>query len=377
MAEEQQLVVTQRDDNGILVIPDNPDTEVEGLVAKIQQRLRTSGEVRKISSEVDFRNQRSLIEFGSAPANEISTFADKVLNTVKKSTLEDSSVMMKELAKIMDNFDPKDFEKDKGLLNKFFNNAKRAVEKILAKYQTVGGDIEKINIEMNKYKVELLQINQVLEELYNNNFRYYELLEKYIVAGNMILEEVKKKELPKFEEKAQKGTQMDTIRLEDIRNRIELLSDRVNNLEMAKVVALQTAPQIRMIQKGNYKLTAKIQSAFIITIPLFKQALVQAITLKRQKIMKDSMDALDEATNRLLVHNANMTARQSTEIAKMSTGSIDMETLESTWKTIKQGIIDTRAIEEENKIKREQNTQKLHSIQEDVIRTISNQNSNK
>jgi uncharacterized protein YaaN involved in tellurite resistance len=372
MAEEQ-VVATERDKNGILVIPENPDDEVNGLVAKIQHKLRASGEVRKITNEIDFRNQRSLIEYGSTPANEISSFSSKVLNTVKKSTLEDSSVMMKELAGIMDKFDPKDFEKDKGLLNKFFNNAKKAIEKILAKYQTIGGDIEKINIEMNKYKVELLQINQVLEDLYNSNFRYYELLEKYIVAGNMILEEVNKNELPKLEEKAQTGNQMDVIRLDDLKNRIELLSDRVNNLEGAKVVALQTAPQIRMIQKGNYKLTAKIQSAFIITIPLFKQALVQAITLKRQKIMKDSMDALDEATNRLLIQNANMTANQSREIAKMSTGSIDMETLENTWKTIKQGIIDTRAIEEENKIKREENVKKLHSIQEDVIHTISNQ----
>lgn len=374
MEETTQVVVTEKDKNGILVIPENPEDEVNNLVAKIQDRLKTSDDVKKISREVDMRNQQSLIEFGGTPANEISTFADKILNTVKKSTLEDSSVMMKELAKIMDNFDPKDFEKDKGVLNKFFNNAKKAIEKILAKYQTVGGDIEKINIDMNKYKRELLQTNQVLEELYQNNFNYYEMLEKYIVAGNLILEEVKRTELPKFEEKARTGTQMDTIRLDDLNNRIELLSDRIGNLEMAKVVALQTAPQIRMIQKGHYKLTAKIQSAFIITIPLFKQALVKAIALKRQKIMKDSMDALDEATNRLIANNAAMTAKQSTEIARMNTGSIDMDTLVNSWKTIKQGIIDTRAIEEENKMKREENTKKLHSIQEDVIRTISNKN---
>ncbi len=374
MSEETQLVLTKESQDGVLVIPDNPDQEINGLVARIQEQLKTSDEVKRISAEIDLRDHQSLVEFGSAPANEISSFADKILKSVNKSSVEDSSEMMKNLAKLMTTFDPKDFEKEKnGLLGKLFNNAKKAIEKVLAKYQTIGGEIDKIYTEINGYKSEIVSTNRDLEELYNRNFIYYEELEKYIVAGNSIVDHIKVSELPQLQEKSMSGNQMDAIRLETMNTCIELLEQRVYDLEMAKVVALQTAPQIRMIQKGNYKLVSKIHSAFIVTIPLFKTALVQAIALKRQKVIKESMEALDDATNQLLLKNAQMAAKQSTEIAKMSSGSVKVETLVQSWETIKQGIDDTRAIEEENKKLRVDGTQKLHEIQEDVQRKMSNQ----
>lgn len=375
MNEENQLVVTKQNADGLLEIPDNPDDEINGLVARIHEQLKTSDEVKRISSEIDLRDQQSLVEFGSKPANEISTFADKILHNVKKSSVEDSTEMMKNLAKLMTTFDPKDFEKEpNGLIDKLFKNAKKAIEKILAKYQTIGGEIDKIYTEINGYKNEIVTTNADLEELYNRNFVYYEELEKYIVAGNMMLEHIKANELPQLQEKSMSGNQMDTIRLETLNTCIELLEQRVYDLEMAKVVSLQTAPQIRMIQKGNFKLVAKIHSAFIVTIPLFKTALIQAIALKRQKVIKESMEALDEATNQLLLKNASMAAKQSTEIAKMATGSVKVETLIQSWETIKQGIDDTRAIEEENKKLRAEGTQKLHAIQEDVQRKMSKAN---
>ncbi|MFP4014050.1 MAG: toxic anion resistance protein [Chitinispirillaceae bacterium] len=377
MPEETQLVLTKQNKDGILEIPDNPDDEINGLVARIQEQLKGSEEVKKMSAEIDLRDQQSLIEFGHKPAEEISTFADKILHSVKKSDVEDSSEMMKNLAKLMNTFDPKDFEKESGgILGKLFANAKKAIEKILAKYQTIGGEIDKIYTEINGYKSEIVKTNQNLEELYNRNFVFYEQLEKYIVAGKLVLEHIKENELPKLQEKAASGNQMDNIRLENMNTCVELLEQRVYDLEMAKVVSLQTAPQIRMIQKGNYKLVAKIQSAFIVTIPLFKIALMQAIALKRQKLIKESMEALDEATNKLIAQNAQMAAKQSTEIAKMSSGSVKVETLIESWNTIKQGIDDTRAIEEENKKLREEKTKQLHSIQEDITRKMSNQNSN-
>lgn len=372
MSDEPQVVLTKQNANGVLEIPDNPDDEINGLVARIQEQLKSSDEVKRISQEIDLRDQQSLVEFGSKPANEISTFADKILHSVKKSSVEDSSEMMKNLAKLMTTFDPKDFEKEgAGLFKKLFNNAKKAIEKILAKYQTIGGEIDKIYTEINGYKSEIIQTNRNLEELYNRNFVYYEELEKYIVAGNMVLEHIKTEELPGLQEKAMSGNQMDNIRLETMNTCVELLEQRVYDLELAKVVSLQTAPQIRMIQKGNFKLIGKIHSAFIVTIPLFKTALMQAIALKRQKIIKDSMEALDKATNELLIKNAQMTANQSKEIAKMSAESVKTETIVESWNVIKQGIEDTRAIEAENAKMREEKTKKLHEIQEDIQRKMT------
>ncbi len=366
--QEDSLIEKKLDNNGELVIAENPQQEIDDIVSRIHDELSRSPEVEKISRQIDIRDHSTILEYGSKPAAEIGGFADKILSRVKRSDLEDSATMLTQLAKLMNTFDPKDFDEEKGgVFGKLFKNAKKMIEKILAKYQTIGGEIDIIYREITKYKTQIGETNNVLEELYGKNFIYYQELEKYIVGGNMILNHLKTTELPAMQEKAANGTQLDVVNLENLNNSIEILEQRIYDLEMAKVVALQTAPQIRMIQKGNYKLLGKIQSAFVITIPIFKNGLIQAIALKKQKIVADSMDALDKATNELLLKNAQHTAAQSAQIARMSGGSVKLETLQETWQTILQGIEETKAIEEENKRQREAGTEKLHELQNSIF----------
>ncbi|MCG8700793.1 MAG: toxic anion resistance protein [Bacteroidales bacterium] len=368
MEPEKKIVEQQVDQNGEIVISENPQQEIDDVVSRIQTELAKSPEVQQLSKQIDIRDHNSILEYGAKPAAEIGGFADKILNRVRRSDLEDSATMMKELAKLMKTFDPKDFDEDKGgVVSKLFKSTKKMIEKILAKYQTIGGEIDKIYREITKYKSQISETNTVLEELYNHNFMYYEALEKHIVAGNMISNFLKENELPKLEEKAATGTQMDVVNLENLKNSIELLDQRVYDLEMGKVVALQTAPQIRMIQKGNYKLLGKMQSAFVVTIPIFKNGLIQAIALKKQKIVADSMEALDAATNELLLNNARNTAAQSAQVARMQGGSVKIETVTEAWQTILQGIEETKAIEEENKKQRESGTEKLHELQNSIL----------
>ncbi|TKG92293.1 toxic anion resistance protein [Puteibacter caeruleilacunae] len=368
METDRTLIEKRVDENGEIIIIDNPQQEIDNVVARIQNELSKSPEVQKISNQIDIRDHATILEYGSKPALEISGFSDKILNQVRKSDLEDSAFMLKQLAKLMNTFDPKDFEEKKGgLLGKLFSSTKKMIEKILAKYQTIGGEIDKIYREVTKYQSQIGQSNKVLEDLYNRNFIYYEELEKYIVGGNMILAHLKNDELPRLEANAQTGSQLDVVNLENMKNSIELLEQRVYDLEMGKVVALQTAPQIRMIQKGNYKLLGKMQSAFVVTIPVFKNGLVQAIALKKQKLVADSMEALDNATNELLLRNAQNTASQSAQIAQLQGGSVKLETLQETWQTILQGIEETKAIEEENKRQRDEGTQKLHELQNSIL----------
>jgi len=368
MENDKPVVEQKVNENGEIVITENPQKEVDNVVARIKAELEKSPEVEKISRQIDIRDSQTILEYGSQPANEIGGFADKILQRVRRSDLEDSATMLKQLTKLMKTFDPKDFEEEKGgFIGKLFNNTKKMIEKILAKYQTIGGEIDKIYTEINKYKGQIGITNQELEELYQHNFIYYEELEKYIVGGNMILNHLKSEELPRMEEKAATGSQLDVVNLETLKNSIELLEQRVYDLEMGKIVALQTAPQIRMIQKGNFKLLGKMQSAFVVTIPIFKNGLIQAIALKKQKIVADSMEALDNATNELLLNNARNTAAQSANIARLNSGSVKLETLQESWQTILQGIEDTKTIEEENKKQREEGTKKLHELQNDIL----------
>ncbi|MDP4090830.1 MAG: toxic anion resistance protein, partial [Bacillota bacterium] len=326
-------------------------------VLTVKEQLRRSPEVLQIASSINIRNSNAVLEYGNQPAQEISKFADQILRNIKSNTVESSSVMIRELTNIMKKFDKQDFEdKPEGFFGKMFNKPAKAIEKIMGKYKTVGTEIDKIYTELGKYKTDLNDANLMLDNMYEQNFNYYKELEKYVVAGNMVVEKLESEDLPAIEAKAAtSGDQMDYMNLENMKTAIEMMKQRIYDLETAKMVSLQTAPQIKMIQRGNYKLVSKIHSAFIITIPVFKNGIVQAVALKRQRIVTDSLTELDRTTNELLLKNAENIKNQSIDIAKLAGNtSVRIETLEKTWNTIMEGIEETKRIEEENKKLREQ-----------------------
>ncbi len=354
--------------NGVLVIKEEniENSDIEKRAISISNQLKVSPQVMQIASNLNIKDANAILEFGNEPAQQISKFADQILNSIKTSSVEDSGVMIKELTSIMKKFDKQDFEENKtSFLGKLFSKPSKAIDKMLGKYKTIGGEIDKIYTQLSGYKVEINNSNLMLENLYNQNFEYYGELEKYIAAGNMIVEKSESGDLPRLESLATNGEQINVINYENFKATLEMLKQRIYDLEMAKMVSLQTAPQIKMIQRGNYKLISKVHSAFIITIPVFKNGIIQAIALKKQKLVADSLAELDRTTNELLMKNAENIRSQSVDIAKLAGGtSVKIETLEKTWNTIMQGIEETKAIEDDNKRLREAGIVKLHDMTE-------------
>lgn len=341
---------------------------LEKETTELALKIKNSPEVVALAKQLDVSNVDSVMTFGQDTATEISSFADQILHTIETTFVEDSGVLLTQLNKIMDKFDVKDFEEKKpGFLSKFMKKAKDSIDALFQKYHTMGGEIDKVYVQLKKYESEINVSNNNLEKMFHKNMDYYELLEQHICAGNMVVENFKTNVLPQLQNKAATSTeQIDQINLSNAMQVLEMLEQRVYDLELAKNVALQTMPQIKLIQKGNYNLVRKINSAFIVTIPIFKQCLTQAITLKRQAVQAKAMAALDEKTNELLLRNAQNTALQSKLTAQLASGSsIQIETLEKTWQTIVQGIEETKQIENEAKQKREDGTRRLHAIQKD------------
>ena len=349
---------------------------IEEVKNEIELKVKNSPEVQAIASQIDLKNVESILTFGKETAEEISKFADKILNSIETTKVEDSGTLLVQLNKIMDKFDIKDFndaEKKQGLLKKLFKKAEKTIDGLLKKYHTMGGEVDKVYIQLKEYENEITQSNRMLEEMFNKNMEYYETLEKYIQAGHLAVERLKTEVLPQLEEKTKSGEQIDQVNYSNALQVLEMMEQRIYDLELAKSVALQTMPQIKLIQKGNYNLIRKINSAFIITIPIFKQSLNQAITLKRQKIQSQAMAALDEKTNELLLRNAQNTAMQSKMTAQLAgSSSIKLETLEETWKTIMKGIDETREIQETLKQERINGTKKLHELQNEYNNKIKN-----
>ncbi|OKL35666.1 toxic anion resistance protein [Domibacillus mangrovi] len=336
----------------------------ENKAEDMRLQLRNEPEVLDLASSIDVRNQTGLLEFGKEPAVEISQFSDRILASMRSTSVTDSGTLLKQLGKTMDQFDKNDFAEPKGFLGKLFNRGEKMIEKIFGKYQTLGRDIEKIHIEISKYKDEMVRSTNNMDEMYQQNYQYYMALEKYVVAGQMKVEELKS-HLPSLEKRSAAGDQLAQMELDTLNNAVQSLEERVYDLEMARMVALQTAPQIRLLQRGNTKLIGKINSAFITTIPIFKNGIIQAVAAKRQKLVADSMSELDKRTNEMLLRNSQNIANQSTEIARLAGGpSIKIETIEESWNTIVKGLDETRAIEEENKKAREDGMKRIAQLQD-------------
>ncbi|WP_449622918.1 toxic anion resistance protein [Robertmurraya sp. Marseille-Q9965] len=348
-----------------LLTKTNEDKLSETRVSEIKLALRNEPEVQQLARSIDEKDQIQVLEFGKEPAVQISRFSDQILGNMRATKVEDSGELLKQLGRIMDKFDKKDFEKTSGgLFGKLFKKGEKVIEKLFGKYQTMGGEIDKVYVEISKYQSEMVDSTHMLEQMYEQNYQYYLTLEKYVVAGEMKVEELKN-QLPLLESRAATGDQMASMQLDTLRNAVELLEQRVYDLEMAKMVALQTAPQIRLLQRGNTKLIGKINSAFVTTIPIFKNGLIQAVAAKRQKLVADSMSELDRRTNEMLLRNAQNISQQSVDIARLAGGpSIKIETIEESWNVIMKGMQETKSIEEENKRIRAEGTRKLEQLQE-------------
>lgn len=259
--------------------------------------------------------------------------------------------------------------KNQKVFKNFFNRAKNSVDAMFQKYENMGTEVDKIYVILKKYDMDIQNSNKALKSMYDANITYYEQLEKYIVAGEMGLEEIDQKLIPEFQAKADAGDRLALTTVQSLQTTREMLAQRVYDLQIAENIALQTIPMIQGIQYSNFNLTRKINSAFIITLPIFKQCLTQAVLLKRQELQAKSLKALDDKTNELLMRNAQNMATQTANIARLAgTSSVSMDTLENTWHTILQGIEQTKEIEKDNRIQREANTAKLENMKYELLK---------
>lgn len=224
-------------------------------------------------------------------------------------------------------------------------------------------EIDAIYQEITKYEQEMKKNTVELEQMYDQNLEYFKTLSEYIAAIEVKVEELKP-ELANLEARANEGDQEALMELESLQRAIELLEQRRYDLEMAQQVSFQAAPQIRLMQQGNNHLIAKINSAFVTTIPIFKQGLIHAVTIQRQKLISDSMQELDKRTNEMLMRNAENIRRNSVDIARTaSQPGIKIETLENTWRTILAGIEETKQIQAETVRNREEGRKRLEQLQ--------------
>lgn len=348
------------------VVAEQAQLDIEKYTLNKKQELMKLPEIEKLTSQIEVFNPDSILKFGQEASVGIASMSDQILNTIKLNKNEDNANILIHLTRIMDKFDIDDFQntKEPGFLDKIFKKTTNIVEVMFKKYETLGGEVEKIHIELQRYEKEVEDSNKIIVGMFNKNMDFYDELQKYICAGQIALEELDNQILPEYKQKYEASADQRTlIEYEQLAHARDMVNQRIYDLKIAENIAIQTIPMLQIMKNNNYGLVRKINSAFVITLPVFKQCLAQAILVKKQQLQTKALNELDKKTNELLIKNAQNIANISIDVARMnSTSSISIETLEKTYNTIQNGIQETMKIQENSREEIKQNTVRLEQI---------------
>lgn len=360
--QQDTIAVTQQPGTDMVV----KEYDIAADRQQMTQELAKSPEVDALLNTIEINNMDTIVSFGAEAADEISKASDVVLNSVNMSQLDDSNELLNTLAKVMSKFDIEEIKERPGLFGALFNNLRKQLDKIMAKYNTMGNEVDKIYVQLKQYESEIKQANHRLDQMFEANVNYYHDLVKYILAGELGCEQIRSYIKEREEALASTGDNSIQFELTNLNNALMILEQRTQDLRISENVAMQSIPMIKTMEFSNLNLVRKINSAFIITLPVFKQALAQAVMLKRQRLQAESMAALDAKTNEMLIKNAKNTVAQSKITAQLASGSsIKVETLETTWRTIMNGIEETKAIQENARKQREEDKKRLAVLKDE------------
>lgn len=360
--QQDAIAVTQQPGTDMVV----KEYDIAADRQQMTQELAKSPEVDALLNTIEINNMDTIVSFGAEAADEISKASDVVLNSVNMSQLDDSNELLNTLAKVMSKFDIEEIKEKPGLFGALFNNLRKQLDKIMAKYNTMGNEVDKICVQLKQYESEIKQANHRLDQMFEANVNYYHNLVKYILAGELGCEQIRSYIKEREEALASTGDNSIQFELTNLNNALMILEQRTQDLRISENVAMQSIPMIKTMEFSNLNLVRKINSAFIITLPVFKQALAQAVMLKRQRLQAESMAALDAKTNEMLIKNAKNTVAQSKITAQLASGSsIKVETLETTWRTIMNGIEETKAIQENARKQREEDKKRLAVLKDE------------
>ncbi|WP_019002438.1 toxic anion resistance protein [Succinimonas amylolytica] len=363
----QDAVVTAPEDAAGTELAEVKTYDIVADRNQMNADLTGSQEVDALVSTIEVNNMESIVSFGATVAEEISKASDVVLNGMSMAQLDDSNEMLATLAKIMEKFDIEELKDETpGFFGKLFGNLRKKLDQLLAKYHTMGEEVEKIYVQLKQYETEIRQANRKLETMFDANVNFYHDLVKYILAGEQGCRELEAYIAQRQKDLESTGDSSIQFELNNLNQCLMLLEQRTQDLRMAESVAMQSIPMIKTMAFANMNLVRKINSAFVVTLPVFKQAIAQAIMLKRQRLQAESMAALDAKTNELLIRNARNTVEQTKMATRLASGSsIKIETLENTWRTIVSGIEETRNIQENARKKRTEDAKRLEVIKQE------------
>ena len=324
--------------------------------------------IEEFNEKIDVFDSTQILQYGAAAQNKISKFSDEVLEDVKTKNAGEVGELLANLVSEIKAFDKSIDENDKGLLSKVFGSAKKEFDKIIAKYSKIEKNIDTIEKGLEEDKILMLKDINVFDAMYEKNLEYFKEISLYIIAGERKIEELKNKTLPELKEKAEKSNdQLDIQKVQDLENTINRFEKKIYDLKTTRIISIQMAPQIRMLQNSEAELVEKIQSSITNTIPLWKNQMVLALGISNAKKALKSQQEVSKLTNEMLKKNSETLKQGSIAIAEESERAIvDVETLKKTNADIIETLDKVIEIHENGRIKRAEAEEELKAIEKEL-----------
>lgn len=323
--------------------------------------------VDEFITKIDVMDQNLVLQYGAKAQNKISAFSDNILEDVKTKDIGDTGELLANLVGEIKSFNSSIGTSKKGIF-KLFNSAKKEISTIIAKYNKIEKNVDTIENSLEKNKVTLLKDIALFDTMYDKNLEYFKEISLYIIAGERKLEELKNKTLPaaktKFEETHE---QLDAQKIQDLENQINRFEKKIYDLKTTRIISIQMAPQIRLLQNNDAELVEKIQSSITNTIPLWKNQMVLALGINNSKKALESQQAVSNLTNDMLKKNSETLKQGSIEIAEEAEKAIiDIETLKKTNQDLIETIDNVIKIHEEGRAKRMEAEAELENIEKEL-----------
>ena len=319
-----------------------------------EENVLTPEELRQVeefAKKIDVTNSKAVMTYGVGTQKKMADFSEKTLESVKTKDMGEVGDMVSGLVTQLKNFDLD--ENEKGIMG-FFKKKGNQMQELKTKYTTVEKNVEAISNELEKHQVTLLKDVELLDRMYELNLTYFKELSMYILAGKKKLKEVRETDLPALQKKAaESGLPEDAQAAKDLADQCDRFEKKLHDLQLTRAVAMQTGPQIRMIQSSNQIMAEKIQSTIVNTIPLWKNQMVIAIGIEHANQAANAEREVNDMTNALLRKNAEKLKQATVESAKEAErGVVDIETLRHTNEMLISTMDEVLAIQQEGKQKR-------------------------
>ena len=334
----------------------------EEIVEEIQLTEEEKEIVEQFVDKIDISNSNSILQYGVGAQKKISDFSQAALNDVKTKDLGEIGDILSSVVSELKTFEEP--QEKKGFFG-IFKKGKDKISQLKVNYENVGNNIDKMCHILEKHQVQLLKDIAMLDKMYEINKVYFKELNMYILAGKKKLQKLEKEEIPKLQEKARKsGNPQDAQELNDFVALCNRFEKKIHDLELTKVISLQMAPQIRLIQNNDSLMSEKIQSTLINTIPLWKNQMVLSLGVAHATEAAKVQREVTDMTNELLRKNSEILKTSTMETAKESErGIVDIETLKATNESLISTLDEILNIKTEGRQKRREAEIELRNIE--------------